>query len=52
MFKAILTARSPLSYINLDAIAKKTKLVIRKSKKFSPEGILGATDKRAFSILW
>jgi hypothetical protein len=40
MFKAILTARSQLSYINLEEIAKKTKLGFRKSKKFSPEGIL------------
>lgn len=45
MFKAILTARSPLSYINLDAIAKKTKFVVRKSKKFSPEGILDSLIK-------
>lgn len=45
MFKAILTAHSPLSYINLDTIAKKTKFVIRKSKKFSPEGILSSLIK-------
>ena len=40
MFKTILTARSPLSCINLDEIAKKTKFVVRKSKKFSDQGIL------------
>ncbi|MFT5905128.1 MAG: hypothetical protein ACI9E1_000721 [Cryomorphaceae bacterium] len=45
MFKAILTARSPLSYINLEEIAKKTKLGFRKSKKFSPEGILDSLIK-------
>ena len=45
MLKAILTARSPLSYINLGEIAKKTKLVIRESKKFSPEGIIDALMK-------
>jgi hypothetical protein len=45
MFKAILTARSPLSYINLDAIAKKTKFIRRNSQKFSAAGIVSALIK-------
>ena len=45
MLKTILTARSPLSYINLTEIAEKTKFVIRKSNKFSPEGILDSLIK-------
>jgi hypothetical protein len=40
MFKSLLTTRSPLSYINLDAIARKMTFIRRKSKKFSAEGIL------------
>jgi hypothetical protein len=45
MLKAILTARSPLSYIKLEEIAKNTNLVKRESKKFSPEGIIDALMK-------
>ncbi len=40
MFKALLTARSPLSYINLNSIAKKTQFIRRNSRKFSAEGLL------------
>ncbi|MFT5904815.1 MAG: hypothetical protein ACI9E1_000401, partial [Cryomorphaceae bacterium] len=47
MFKSLLTTRSPLSYINLDAIAKKALYIRRKSKKFSAEGILTALIKCA-----
>ena len=45
MFKAILTARSPLSCINLDEIAKQTKFIVRNSSKFSADGILTALMK-------
>lgn len=49
MLKAILTARSPLSYINLDEIAKKTKFIQRNSNKFSAGGIITALMKSAIS---
>ena len=45
MFKDLLTARSPLSYINLDEIAKKSKFIVRKSKKFSAQGLVNSLMK-------
>ena len=45
MFKAILTARSPLNYVNLEEIAKKTKFIVRKSRKISAEGVLHSLMK-------
>lgn len=45
MFKSLLKTRSPLSYINLDAIAKNVKFIRRKSKKISAEGILTSLIK-------
>ena len=45
MSKALFKARSPLSYINLNGIAKKTKFITRNSKKFSAHSILTALMK-------
>lgn len=45
MFKTILTARSPLSSTKLHDIAKKTKFILRDSKKFSAQGVLTALMK-------
>lgn len=45
MFKHLLTARSPLTYINLENIAKKTKFIQRNSKKFSANGFITAMMK-------
>jgi hypothetical protein len=45
MLKALLTTRSPLRHIDINAIAKNTKFIRRRSQKFSAEGILSTLIK-------